>query len=160
VDHLVDEPADLADVARSLGHALLAGVEFLEHHHRQVDVVLVEAEQGGRDRASARSCPARRRDAVLLAAQLDSCREPAGLHRADATGSERLDGLEDFLDVAGHLDLAPFVAQHALPSIRKVLRSTPMTLRPYMFFSRITSNIRTASRRRRKAARRETRTWP
>ncbi len=44
---LVEEPAHLAYVARRFGQALLAGVEFLEHVHGQVDVVLLEAEHRG-----------------------------------------------------------------------------------------------------------------
>ena len=40
--------ADLARVARDLGHALLVVVELLERDHRQVDVVLLEAEQARR----------------------------------------------------------------------------------------------------------------
>ena len=40
--------ADLAGVARDLGHALLVAVELLQHDHRQEDVVLLEAEQAHR----------------------------------------------------------------------------------------------------------------
>ncbi len=40
---LVQETADLAHVACRFGEALLAGVEFFEHRHRYVDVVLFEA---------------------------------------------------------------------------------------------------------------------
>ena len=42
--HVVEEAAHLAHVARGLRQALLVGVELLEHHHRQVHVVLLEAE--------------------------------------------------------------------------------------------------------------------
>jgi hypothetical protein len=45
---LVEEAADLAHVARGLRQALLVGVEFLEHDHRQVDIVFFEAEDRGR----------------------------------------------------------------------------------------------------------------
>ena len=45
---LVEEPAHLAYVARHLRHAFFAGVEFFEHHHRQEDVVFLEAEDRGR----------------------------------------------------------------------------------------------------------------
>ena len=41
----VEVAAHLARVARDLGHAALVAVELLERDHRQVDVVLVEAEQ-------------------------------------------------------------------------------------------------------------------
>ena len=41
----VEVAADLARVARDLGHAALVAVELLERDHRQVDVVLLEAEQ-------------------------------------------------------------------------------------------------------------------
>ena len=44
----VQVAADLAGVARHLGHALLVAVQFLQRDHRQVDVVLFEAEQRGR----------------------------------------------------------------------------------------------------------------
>ena len=44
----VEEAAHLARVARDFGHALLVVVELLERDHRQVDVVLLEAEQGRR----------------------------------------------------------------------------------------------------------------
>ena len=41
----VEVAADLARIARDLGHPALVAVELLERDHRQVDVVLVEAEQ-------------------------------------------------------------------------------------------------------------------
>ena len=41
----VEVAAHLAGVARHLGHAALVPVELLERDHRQVDVVLLEAEQ-------------------------------------------------------------------------------------------------------------------
>ncbi len=44
IHQFVEKAADLADVACHLGHALLAAVEFLEHHHGQEDVVFVETE--------------------------------------------------------------------------------------------------------------------
>src|SRR5699024_2363753 len=47
LDQLVDETADLARVARGLGEALLAVVQFLDDLHRQVDVVPFELEQRG-----------------------------------------------------------------------------------------------------------------
>ena len=49
--------------------------------------------------------------------------------------SERLDCGEYGLCMARHFHLAPFLTQDALASIRNVLRSTPMNLRPYMLFS-------------------------
>ena len=45
---LVEKAADLAHVARRLRQTFLARVEFLEHGHRNVDVVLFEAKDGGR----------------------------------------------------------------------------------------------------------------
>ena len=45
---LVEKAAHLAHVARRLRQSLLAGVELLEHGHRNVDVVLFEAEDRGR----------------------------------------------------------------------------------------------------------------
>ena len=42
--HVIEEATHLAHVARGLREALLVGVEFLEHHHGQVNVVLLEAE--------------------------------------------------------------------------------------------------------------------
>ncbi len=47
-DDLVEEAARLAGVARDVGQAALVLVELLEGGDRQVDVVLVEAEQAGR----------------------------------------------------------------------------------------------------------------
>ena len=47
-EQFVEEAADLAHVARDFRDAALVGVELLEHHHRQVDVVLLEVEQRGR----------------------------------------------------------------------------------------------------------------
>ncbi len=40
--------ADLANVARRLRQAFLAGVEFLQHRHRNIDVVLFEPKNGRR----------------------------------------------------------------------------------------------------------------
>ena len=74
---LVEEAADLAHVARRFRQALLVRVELLEHHHRQIDVVLLEAEDRGRDRASARSCRARTGGAARRA-----CRACAGARLA------------------------------------------------------------------------------
>jgi hypothetical protein len=42
-DDLVEHATGLTRVARHFRHALLVGVEFLEGHHRHVDVVLLEA---------------------------------------------------------------------------------------------------------------------
>ncbi len=44
VHQLIEEAAHLAHVARRLRQALLARVELLEHDHRDVDVVFLEAE--------------------------------------------------------------------------------------------------------------------
>ena len=46
-DDLVENPADLADVAGDLRRPLLRGVQLLQHDHGQVHVVLLEPEQGG-----------------------------------------------------------------------------------------------------------------
>ena len=46
--HLADEAADLADVAGYFGQAFLCRVEFLQHDHRQEDIVLFESEDRGR----------------------------------------------------------------------------------------------------------------
>ena len=51
VHQLVEEAAHLAHVARRLGQAFLAGVELLEHDHRQVDVVLTRSGTWRRGRA-------------------------------------------------------------------------------------------------------------
>ncbi len=55
----IQRAAHLTRIARHFRHALLVVVEFLERHHRQIDVVFLEAEQASSDRASARSCRAR-----------------------------------------------------------------------------------------------------
>jgi len=47
LDQRIEHAADLPRVARHLAHALLVAVEFLQRHHRQEDVVLLEAEQRG-----------------------------------------------------------------------------------------------------------------
>ncbi len=52
---------------------------------------------------------------------------------------QRLDSRQHFLGVALDLHAAPFARSTPLASNRKVLRSTPMYLRPYRLFSRITS---------------------
>jgi len=44
-DDLVEQTAGLACVAGNFRHAFLVGVEFLQRHHRHVDVVLLEAKQ-------------------------------------------------------------------------------------------------------------------
>ena len=45
--NLVEEAARLTRVTRDFGHAFLVGVELLERHHRQIDVVFLETEQTG-----------------------------------------------------------------------------------------------------------------
>ena len=45
MDEVVEETAHLARVARHVGHALLVAVELLQRAHRQVQVVLLEAER-------------------------------------------------------------------------------------------------------------------
>ena len=47
-DDFVEKAAGLARIARDFGHAFLVVVEFLQRRHRQIDVVLLEAEQAGR----------------------------------------------------------------------------------------------------------------
>jgi hypothetical protein len=47
-DHLVEIAARLTRVARDLRHAHLVAVEFLQRCHRDVDVVLLEAEEARR----------------------------------------------------------------------------------------------------------------
>ena len=42
--HIVEEAAHLSGIARHFRQAFLVGVEFLDHHHGQKDVVLFEAE--------------------------------------------------------------------------------------------------------------------
>ena len=46
LDQLIQEAADLARIAAGLAGPLLAMVQLLDHLHRQVDVVLLELEQG------------------------------------------------------------------------------------------------------------------
>ena len=41
----IERTAHLTRIARHFGHALLVVVEFLERHHRQIDVVFLEAEE-------------------------------------------------------------------------------------------------------------------
>ena len=133
---LVEEAADLAHVAGRFGQALLAGVELLEHGHRDVDVVLFEAEDRGRivhehvrvehenaPLAAAAGAPWQRRPAAAA-----GCRSQC-LHRRQYR-----------LGMAVHLDLAPRLrAARPCASIRKVLRSMPRYFLPYMLFSWITS---------------------
>src|SRR3546814_10241075 len=45
---LVKKTADLARVAGNFADAFLGGVEFLEHHHRDEQIMLFEAEKRGR----------------------------------------------------------------------------------------------------------------
>src|SRR5450631_3120720 len=47
-NHVIEKAADLAHVARGLGKTFLMRVELLEHHHRQVYVVLFKAVNRGR----------------------------------------------------------------------------------------------------------------
>ena len=67
---LVEEPADLAHVPRRFREAFLARVELLEHAHRQVDVVFLEAEHGRRvvhqDVGVEHECAARALDRPVL----------------------------------------------------------------------------------------------
>ena len=44
-DQRIERARHLARIARHFGHALLVVVEFFERHHRQIDVVFLEAEQ-------------------------------------------------------------------------------------------------------------------
>src|SRR6185312_1111088 len=48
LDQFVEEAADLAAVARDFRGAFLLFVEFLQHGHRDEDVVFLETEQRGR----------------------------------------------------------------------------------------------------------------
>src|SRR5450631_473690 len=47
-NHVIEEAADLAHVARGLGKTFLMRVELLEYHHRQIYVVLFKAVNRGR----------------------------------------------------------------------------------------------------------------
>ena len=135
---LVEEAAHLAHVARGLGHALLAGVEFLEHGHRDEDVVFLEPEDRASGRASARWCRARRCGAgrsCFLAATAGS-----GERRRVRRGSERRGRRRGLRRRARRPSpCATPGAARPCASIRKVLRSTPMYFLPYMLFSFHTS---------------------
>ena len=45
---LIQGAADLACVARHLGHAFFMAIEFFQHDHGQINIVFFEAEQAGR----------------------------------------------------------------------------------------------------------------
>ena len=126
--HVVEEAAHLAHVARGFRQPLLVGVELLEHHHRQIHVVLFEAEDRRRIvhqhvGVEHEQAPRRRASGPSLRAT-----SPAGCRRA---------GLRDtaLLQVLPPRDraLSPCatpVAARPPPSSRKVLRSTPRYFLP------------------------------
>src|SRR4029079_9596476 len=73
---LVEEATDLSHVARRLRQAYLTGVEFFEHDHRDIDVVLVETED--RRRIVHQHVGVEHEDASLLTAAR-SCAPALGL---------------------------------------------------------------------------------
>ena len=123
-NHVVEEAADLAHVARGFGEAFLVGVELLEHHHRQIDVVLLETEDRGRvvhqhvgvehEQAPHGARPRRAGDC--------RCRPAAG------PGSDRLRRFKYFLRVPGTFTLRHSRRSTPAASIRKVLRSIAQVL--------------------------------
>src|SRR5690606_38648670 len=126
LDQFVDEAADLARVARGFRQALLAVVQFLDDLHRQVDVVLLELEQ--------------RRRIVHQDVGVQHVHPLAlGHHRSFATAFRVSNTASAW---PGTRTLRQAAAIRPSGSIRNVLRSMPITLRPYMFFSLITSKAR------------------
>ncbi len=161
---LVEEAADLADVARRLGHALLAGVEFLEHGHRDEDVVLLEPEDRGR--VVHQHVGVEHEDAALGGRLLGRQRRAPGngegaIGECGARAYKAASGREDLVGVAVHLDLAPLL-RAARPSRRS---GTCCARRPCTSCRTCSfpSTRRTAGRPscpRRRAARTGSRTWP
>src|SRR5690606_19861815 len=130
LDEFIDEAADLARVARCLGHALFAVVQLLDDLHRQVDVVFLELEQ--RRRVVHQDIGVEHVHALAFGhhgwlVSYAWCRFTASITASAWPGTRTL---------------RHSPAIRCSGSIRNLLRSMPITLRPYMFFSRITSNAR------------------
>src|SRR5690606_12360424 len=123
---LVEEAADLPCVAAGLGTALLAVVEFLDHLHRQVDVVLLELEQ--------------RRGVVHQHVGVEHV-DPLASGHGGASGQgcwRAFNSSSTAWAWPGTFTGCQRWATRPSGSIRKVLRTMPITFRPYMFFSAIT----------------------
>ena len=133
---LVEKAADLTDVAGRLRHAFLAGVELLEHGHRDVDVVLFETEY--RRGVVHQDIGVEHEDAPL-GFRLGIFRGPRR-HRPQGRGHRA--GRHRVVTASRTASAWPFTLtlRHScrstpLASTTKVLRSTPIYFLPYMLFS-------------------------
>jgi hypothetical protein len=133
----------------------LAVVQLLQHHHRQEHVVFLELEQRGgvvHQHVGVQHVDAlasghhravvswQRRRGATPAPRCGAMAGTVGGGAGHCAGG--LQRVEHGLRRGRDLDPAPLLGCGWSGSIRKVLRSMPSTLRPYMFFSWITSNAR------------------
>src|SRR5690606_4974493 len=130
--------SDLADVAGHFRHALLAVVEFLEHHHGQEDVVFLEAEYGAgivHEHVGVKD-----EQAGLLA--FAPCFGHWNLPQELRKSWRYKDLIASSTSSTCPLTFTPRHSRRSTPSspMRNVLRTMPSTFLPYMFFSWITSN--------------------
>jgi len=140
----IEEAADLAHIAGHFGDAFLGGVQFLQHHHGQEYGVFLESEQGrgimhqdvGVQHIQPGGCDlgqAVRRDVLnAVAATTNRCDG----RRRHTVPSDRSALMASSTSMTCPSTFTLRQARTSRPSgpMRKVLRSTPMTLRPYMFF--------------------------
>jgi len=127
----VEKAADLAHVARRLRQAFFAGIEFLEHRHRNIDVVFFEAENGGR--VVHQHIRVQHEDAALLLSLTPL--DDGGSQRAQIPGHNAFTAANTAAAWPFTLTLRHAWRSTPLPSIRKVLRSIPRNFLPYMLFS-------------------------
>ena len=128
---LVEKAADLAHVAGCFGHAFLARVELLEHGHRNVDVVLLEAKD--RRRVMHEHVGVKHENAPLLArlAHLGN----GGRHRPRRPRHSAFTAASTASAWPLTFTLRHSARSTPCESMRNVLRSTPMYFLPYMLFS-------------------------
>ena len=128
---LVEKAADLAHVAGRLRDAFLARIELLEHGHRNVDVVLLEAEY--RRRVVHEHVGVEHENAPLLArlAHLGN----GGRHRPRRPRHSAFTAASTASAWPFTLTLRHSARSTPCASMRNVLRSTPMYFLPYMLFS-------------------------
>ena len=114
-NHVVEEAARLAGVARGFRHAFLVGVQLFEHDHGQENVVLFKAENCGR--------------VVHQHIGVENEQSPGARFHRDLAASNTSAAWPSILTLRHSRRSLPVASR------RNVLRTMPRTLRPYMFLS-------------------------